>query len=296
MRMRAGAAALSATVLLALLGACGDDGDDGVIVAEGTPPPADPTGDWRSTSVTEDGKPRKLVAGTRVGLQFGDGQLRAQAGCNQMSGAVRFVDGHLEVAELATTEMGCPGKGRHEQDQWLAEFLGDRPAYTYEGDRLDLSGGATRIELAPRELVEPDLALEGTRWRVTHLTTGPPPGSDPGPDAAVSASAPGPAEGELVLEGGKVTGNAGCATFAGPAEVGEASIEFGELEVVRSGCKRGAASVDDVLAVLQGTVAYRTSPFTLTLTHASGRGLQLDAVKAGRTASPRPSSSASPTP
>jgi heat shock protein HslJ len=287
MRIRAGAAA--ALLVLALAAACG--GDDGEVVAEGTPPPADPAGEWRSTSVTEDGKARKLVEGTRVGLDFADGNLRAQAGCNTISGPVKFVDGHLEVGSLAMTEMGCPGKGRHEQDSWLSEFLGGRPAYTYSGDRLDLTSGGTRIELAPRELVEPDLPLEGTTWRVTHLTSGPPPGSDPGPDATVSAGAPGPAAGELTFEDGKVTGNAGCATFSGPAEVGEASIEIGELEVVRSGCKGEAATAfEKVVGVLAGTVAYRTSPHTLTLTHSSGRGLQLDAVKARKpTAGPTPS-------
>lgn len=280
-----GVAAAALATVTVLTGCGAGDGD---VVAQ-APPTADPSGEWLSTAVTERGEPRSLVPGTRVGLTFGDGRLSANAGCNSMSGPVSFADGRLKIEELATTGMGCPGGGRHEQDDWLAKFLAEEPAYTYADGLLDLTTSSTHIELGPRELVEPDLPLEGTAWRITHLTSGPPPGEvDPGGTA--SASSPGPAEGDLRFTDGKVRGNAGCATFSGPAEVGEASVEVGPLEVARSGCSgRAAAGADHVVGVLAGAVTYRTSPHTLTLTHASGRGLQLEAVEdAGPSARPSP--------
>ena len=51
---------------------------------------------FRSTSVTEQGKPRALVEGTNVELRFtDDGRLLASAGCNQMQGPVSLDDGKI---------------------------------------------------------------------------------------------------------------------------------------------------------------------------------------------------------
>src|SRR2546423_11077938 len=111
------------TTLLTLalaLGACG----------RGPVPPAGATDSsdrepwgrtFLSTSVTENGRPRPVVDGTRISLTFvADGhRLGAQAGCNQMGGPAAFEGGRLVVGDLATTEMGCDAP-RHAQDEWLA--------------------------------------------------------------------------------------------------------------------------------------------------------------------------------
>ena len=61
-----------------------------------------------SESVTQDGRPLPLVAGTSIRLTFhDDGRLTASAGCNSMGGPVRTDGGRIAVADLATTEMGC---------------------------------------------------------------------------------------------------------------------------------------------------------------------------------------------
>ncbi|MEU5235045.1 META domain-containing protein, partial [Streptomyces anulatus] len=54
-----------------------------------------------SSSVTEQGKPRAMVEGTRVELRFtDDDRLIATAGCNQMQGPVKVDGGKLSVADL----------------------------------------------------------------------------------------------------------------------------------------------------------------------------------------------------
>ncbi len=80
-------------------------------------------GDWpagrrfQSTAVTEAGKDRPLVAGTRIDLSFfDDGRLSAQAGCNTIGGSGRIDGDRLVLGDgLSMTEMGCDGP-RHSQD------------------------------------------------------------------------------------------------------------------------------------------------------------------------------------
>src|SRR5262245_14958402 len=45
-----------------------------------------------STTVTEQGKDRALVSGTRVSLTFQEGRVGANAGCNSMSGEFSIID------------------------------------------------------------------------------------------------------------------------------------------------------------------------------------------------------------
>lgn len=206
-------------------------------------------GTYLSTEVTEGGKPRALVTGTRIGLTFTDGRLSANAGCNSMSGPVTFTGGKLVVGDLAQTDLGCPGDGRHQQDEFVARFLGESPAYTLSGGVLDLETADARILLGPREDVEPDLPLEGTRWEVTHVTQGPPAGAAADPNASVSASAP-LAGAFLVLDGRKVSGSDGCKSFNGAATIEGGKITFGPLAMKKKACP----GQESVLAVLDGSV------------------------------------------
>ncbi|HET9771205.1 MAG TPA: META domain-containing protein, partial [Acidimicrobiia bacterium] len=114
-----------------------------------TPGAAEPWGrTFLSTSVTENGRPKPLVEGTRISLRF-DGDRRhvgAQAGCNSMGGPASFEGGKLVVDDLATTEMGCDPP-RHAQDEWVADFLTGRPTWALDGPVLTLETGTARIVL-----------------------------------------------------------------------------------------------------------------------------------------------------
>jgi heat shock protein HslJ len=75
------------------------------------------------------------------------------------------------VDNLFTTEMGCD-QPRHEQDEWLATFLGSQPQVRLVGNDLTLEGGGTVLRLLDREVAEPDLTLVGPTWTVESLITG----------------------------------------------------------------------------------------------------------------------------
>lgn len=289
--------------LLLVTGGVSGCGHDTVTQAAGepqgptsAPPGSTPAGDWLSTSVTAGGTPKTLVAGTRISLGFADGALRADAGCNTMSGPVRFEGGVLIVDSLAQTDMGCPD-GRNEQDQFVSSFLTARPAYRYDGRQLELSTRDTAIVFGPKAQVRPDAPLEGTRWDVTHVTRGPSPSASPDPNASVSASSA-PSGAYLQFADGKLSGSDGCNSLFGDAAVARDSITFGPIGTTKRACP-GMTGMDDVGAVLTGTVGWRIQNDVLTLTNADGSGLQLQAPPDGAVVTPpccKPLVTGTPTP
>jgi heat shock protein HslJ len=190
-----------------------------------------------------------------------------------MSGPVTFRDNTIVVTELAQTDMGCLTGGLTEQDQFVAEFLTAKPAYTYDGTTLDLKTPDTEIVFGPKKSVQPDLPLEGTRWDITHVTSGPAAGSTDS-NAAVGASVA-PPEAYLKFAEGKVSGNDGCNSFSGDATIGTDTVTFGPIVSTKRACP--STHDDGVLAVLSGTVSWRIDHTVLTLTNPSGAGLQLSA-------------------
>lgn len=258
-----------------LLAGCG--GGSGVVQAEDGG--GAPTGTWLSTSVRDDGPDRSIVEGHKFSLDFrDDGQVSASGDCNISTGTLRMAEGRLWVEGMGSTLMGCPGAGRHERDAWLMKFLESGPSVTFDEARIELSTPTAAMSLAPREVVDPDLPLEGTTWKLTTITDGPPPGAADDTNASVSGGAVPGTGGELVFKAGRMSGTLDCVKFAGTAVAAEGTITFSRVKFSRSKCATGGEKVaDPVFAVLEGDVLYDINARALTLTHASGRGLALTA-------------------
>lgn len=124
-----------------------------------------------SVAVSEDGAPKALVAGTRIRLDFKDGSLSANAGCNQMGGQLRIENGRMIVTEMLSTAMGCDA-GRANQDTWLMRLLGVGPGIRLVGDELTIDSGNVVVRLLDRRIVEPDLAIAGPTWTVDSIYLG----------------------------------------------------------------------------------------------------------------------------
>jgi heat shock protein HslJ len=215
-----------------------------------------------STSVTDGGQPRELVAGTRVSLWFAeDGRLVANAGCNTMTGQVRL-GGKLETPDgLSMTEMGCDAP-RHAQDQWLAGFLQSGPSWRLDGDELVLTSGETELVLLDRSVAQPAPSVEGTKWLLETIYAG------------ETASSVPPTGAYLIFADGKVTGSTGCNTLGGPATITGSNIEFGPISMTRKGCPDEFAHVERAMvAVLQGTVPFEIEHGQLTLNPGVQQGL-----------------------
>jgi heat shock protein HslJ len=229
-------------------------------------PPALAGRTFLSTAVTDNGVPRQLAQDTRIRLQFVDGRLVANAGCNTMGGAYSLAGNVLHVEGLSMTEMGCDPE-RHAQDDWVAKLLAAGPTLAVDGANLAVEAGDTRITLLDREVAEPDKSLIGPTWVVTGFVDG---------DVAGSL---GPTSASLVFGAdGRVHVDTGCNTGAGSYVLDEAArtLRISAIGLTKKACAdQGGASERAVLAVI-GTdvVSYEIDSSNLTLT-AGRRGLQL---------------------
>ena len=77
-----------------------------------------------------------LVPGTTVVLNFEDGRVAGQAGCNNLMAGADWADGNLDLeGPLATTMMACD-EALEAQDRWLIDLLESDPALSLDGDTL----------------------------------------------------------------------------------------------------------------------------------------------------------------
>jgi heat shock protein HslJ len=217
---------------------------------------------FNSTSVTEQGKPRALVAGTSVQLRFtDDGRLLASAGCNQMQGPVSLDGGKVAVSDLGMTAMGCPSPDLHTQDEWLSKLLSAKPSWRMDGANLVITGSDAEIVLAP----ETSATLVGGTWKVDGLIA----------KDAVS-SVPGGVVATFAFQSDQVQVLAGCNTAGGPYKADAQKIEFGQLTLTDKSCGPDEMAVEKAVGdLLKGPVSYKLDGKALTLTNAEGAGLQL---------------------
>ncbi|MGW6447118.1 META domain-containing protein [Lentzea sp. NPDC055074] len=216
-----------------------------------------------SSSVTDQGKPRTMVEGTRVELRFtDDDRLIANAGCNQMQGPVELDGGKVAVTELGMTAMGCPKPELHQQDEWLSKLLGATPSWRLDGTNLVVTGSNAEIVLAP----EQPATLEGT-WNVDGIVT----------NDAVS-SVPAGVKATISFQGGNILINTGC-------NMNGAEQPF-QLDGQKIKHKLGPSTlkscgpIDEVENAVRATfenseAIYEIDRSTLSLTNASGAGLKL---------------------
>jgi heat shock protein HslJ len=264
--MKAGRLTIALLVLLAATG-CGDRGTPAGPGGQGAggPEPDVRGRTFLSVSASKDGESLALLSGTRIRLQFtDDGRLIADAGCNMMQGPVSLAGGRLELADMSITDMGCD-RPRHDQDSWLAEFLQGRPSVRVDGADLVVASPDTELVMRDKEIAEPDLALEGTRWVVDMLVEG-----------EVASSTPAGTEATLVFEPDRVLVSTGCNSGSGGYTVSGNTIRFGPVATTRKACEPALMSLESaVLGVLDGEVAYSVDSRRLTLKHPSGKALQL---------------------
>jgi len=255
---------LLAVPLLLVLAACGQRSGG----AAGGPAPDPLRGKtFLATAVTEDGKPRTMVA--ELSIEFTeDGRLIAQAGCNMMQGQVDTTGGKIVVDSLATTEMGCD-PARHEQDAFVAKVLGGKPTWALTDQKLTIQSGRTTFEMAPREQVHPDRPLAGTTWQLDTIVDGHVASSMPA-DAPVVT---------LTFDDAKVTAETHCNGISATYTVLGDTITFKLGMMTKMACApeimRGETAV---VEALQGKATYEITADKLTLTSESGKGIQLHAT------------------
>ena len=219
-----------------------------------------------SMSVAESGEPRPLVEGTRIRMDFGEGGLSVQAGCNYLDlGKVRQVDERLVVGRHFFTEMGC-SKERMEQDNWVLEFMTSEPTVRLDGDTLWMTSGEATIELLDLEVATPDQPLVGPRWRINTIIDG---------QSETSYNAD--AEAYLVFDAdGTLRGRTACNAFSASYEVDGTTLSGSGLTTTKAACDDYGALIEAALYdVLRDDSTIDIETRQLTLTSADGNGVSL---------------------
>jgi heat shock protein HslJ len=275
---RAAPAVIAVVVAVATTAACGSDDEttDTSVPADTAPAtdtvPAADGADGGRVAETADVAGRSfvstaavghdLVAGSTVTLEFGDGDLSANAGCNTLAGGYSVDGGTLTAGPLAMTEMACE-PDLMAQDEWLAALLGGGPTLTGDGDELNVDGGAGSITLLDREVARPDVPLEGTRWVVDGIVAG----------EAVS-SIPADVVASLTIDAGTAAVETGCNTGSGSVEVGARTLVFGPLATTLVACPPDVTDVEQaVLRTLEGDVDYEVDGDRLALRRDTSDGV-----------------------
>jgi heat shock protein HslJ len=242
-----------------LLTACGSEGGGSGSGATGrTVPDLDGTS-WIATTITENGAPRALAAGTELRVDFNEGNISVSGGCNGMGGNYSLSsEAELTAGPLAGTMMACD-QPRMDQDAWLSGtvFAGPLTA-SVDGDTLTLSRSGLELVLTDRSVASPDAPLVDTSWQLDGLRSG----------DTVSSVPAGLTPVLTIGAGGAVSLNTGCNSGRGTVTVTGETITFGPVMTTKMACADDAGRQTEaaVLAVLDGDVTWSITEKTLTLT------------------------------
>ena len=238
---------------------------------------------YLSTAVTENGEPKQLVPKTRIRVEFArtpnqnpDGPrvydvLRVHAGCNRIGTAVAagelLTDGTLGIKGFGGTQVGCEPPLRT-QEEWLKTFLMSRPSWQVDGDELTLTSGGTTITLLDKKIAEPDLPLDGIRWKVGTTIT----------NADLRHHRYNTEPAWIRIDGEHLTGWTGCNELSGTVTRNNTELTFTGVTITDHTCTGETAEVQsEILATLGTAVTYDIDHNKLTLLAPSGIGLDLKA-------------------
>ena len=195
-----------------------------------------------SVGISENGVAKALVPGTRIRLDFKDGAITANVGCNTMSGEFRMDNGRLVLGQMATTAMGCDA-ARSAQDTWLSGVLGAKPQLVLVGDELSIDAGASVLVLKDRRVVEPDLAITGPTWTVDSIFSG-----------ETVTSVPEGAVATLVFHAdGTLEVNTGCNTGTATWAAVGAGIDVGPIGLTKRACAGAAGELERAVLLTLGS-------------------------------------------
>jgi len=240
---------------------------------------------YLSTAVTEDGNPKQLVSNTRIRLEFAEQSnpneegprvydvLRVYAGCNRIGAAAAagelLADGRLWIDGVDRTQMGCEPP-LLAQDEWLTTFLISKPSWHLKGDQLTLTSAGTTITLLDRKIAEPDLPLDGPRWKVDTVII---------KDGDLRQYHHRAEEAWITFDGERLTGWTGCNELSGTVDRTRTELTFTGVVTTDHACTGETAEVETaILTTLRAKVTYAIDYDRLTLMTPTGTGLDLTAT------------------
>lgn len=214
---------------------------------------------------------RDLVRGATIHVDFrGDRRLKVYAGCNHISGNLRWDGQRLSVDQLSITEMACE-QSLMDQDEWLATLLQSGLDAYLDGDALTLTAEGVSLQLIDRRAADPDRPLENTTWTLDGVISG------SGPTRALS-SVPQDITATLLIAEGRIRFFDGCSDYDGAVNVTTNTVQVRD-EITSSPARSGAAGADAIdVSILTQDFHYQIAAHQLTVTGAGDAGLMFVAI------------------
>jgi len=80
------------------------------------------------------------IAGSKITIQFENGQVSGNGGCNSYGGEYRVNGDKLELGMLMSTLMACADPAMMEQETIFMQALGDAQGFEIVGGQLQMYG------------------------------------------------------------------------------------------------------------------------------------------------------------
>lgn len=274
-RVRTILAITAAAVLVVTSCAAGNTGATGA--APTGAPTAQSTSGAAQSSATADGSDLqgKTFTATQISGQqvadlgkitigFTDGSIHANAGCNSLSGTATLTDGVIVAPQLVQTAMAC--EGVMDQENWLSDFISSAPNWTYADGSLVLTRGAVTLTLQESATGETgeNAPLEGTRWKLSGITTG-----------ESTSSVPTGVDPAITIADGRIAFDAQCNSVGGEVVITDTTLDVTNVIGTLMACEDPRGAMEALLIkTISGTVNYLINGDILTIDGAEGTSLE----------------------
>ena len=205
--------------------------------------------------------------GVQSTLEFDDGYMGADYGCNTGGGEVTITDSSIGLDSIGTRQILC-GPERMSVERAVQRVLLDDDGmltYTIEGDTLTLTGdrGELVYQTASIESDEGDATLTGRTWVLESIR-----------DGSTFLALPEGAESSVEFDDGAATIDHGCTTASGAVTVTDSTIEIAPVGTDDVRCGPVQTAVERFWAE---KLHYVVDGNQLTLTSDGGRLIYRDA-------------------
>ena len=151
---------------LLLAGACGPAETE-----TGTVPESSDTLEGKSY-ILQHAEGFQPVSGTDIGLHFmPKNRLNVSTACNPIDADYAIENDTLMLQSIETTEMQCSNE-LYQQELFLLDFLPSNPAISFFGSSLKLTGNGTTLSFMDESVVQGEIDVQKTHWRVSSLIDG----------------------------------------------------------------------------------------------------------------------------
>jgi len=193
-----------------------------------------------------------------VTIEFKDGQVGGQSGCNTYGGSYRaHSDGAIELGPLHTTLMACESAVAAFENAYLRAL--DKVTHFSVHGTLTLTGSGVTLTY-DRQAEPSPLPLVGTTWHLLSMSAGGTASTSDQMRRVTLSFAP----------DASVSGFAGCNNFRGTYRVSGSSLTFGPFAATMKACGHSAAALEDAyLHALDKTNSYAIEGSELMLRDAS---------------------------